>query len=172
VSETRSRIRECVYREPGIHFNDITRRLDIATGQTQYHLRKLTRNSRVERADICGRAHFYPPTYSEWERGVIAMLRRETAREILVQLVRGEKTPSDLTDAVGVARSTTEWHLSTLIEHDIVRKRTEASETGDQLVVELTDRSEVYRLLREVEPSLANRLVDRFTRLTDELLSD
>jgi predicted transcriptional regulator len=162
-----------VYREPGIHFNDITRRLDIATGQTQYHLRKLTRNSRVERADICGRTHFYPPTYSKWERGVIAMLRRETAREILMQLVRGAKTPSDLTESVGVARSTVEWHLSNLIEQDVVRKRTESpGENEQRLVVELTDRSEVYRLLREVEPSLANRLVDRFTRLADELLSD
>ena len=174
MSATRTRIRECVQRNPGIHFNEISRTLDIATGQTQYHLRKLHRERRVEREEICGRTHFYPPTYTGWERGVIALLRRETTREIIALLLKRDTAqPDEIADHLDLARSTVEWHLSNLVEYDVATKRTLSSaEGGDRVVVELTDRPEIYRQLREIEPRFTDRLVDRFTRLTDELLAD
>ncbi|SDK04694.1 Winged helix-turn-helix DNA-binding [Halovenus aranensis] len=169
VSETRSRIRDCIHRNPGIHFNAISRKLDIATGQTQYHLRKLFRREDIQRESICGKTHYYPPTYSEWERGAIALLRRESTREVVLLLLERERVaPADIADRLGTARSTVEWHLSNLVEHDVVRK----TETDDGLVVELTDSSTTYRLLREVEPRFSDRLIDRFSRLADELLAE
>jgi predicted transcriptional regulator len=170
MSATRASIQECIQTNPGIHFSEIRRTLDIATGQTQYHLRKLRRNDRVHREEICGRTHFYPPTYTPWERGVIALLRRETSREIIVFLLRQETaSPETIAKRLDLARSTVEWHLSNLVEYDIVTKQT----TDDgSVVVELTDRSDIYRQLREIEPRLTDRLVDRFTRLTDSLLAD
>ena len=171
MSEIRSHIRSCVHSEPGIHFNEIGRELDIATGQTQHHLRRLERDGRVEREEVCGRAHFYPPTYSAWERGVIALLRRETSRELVAYLLRHEQTrPETLADGLELARSTVEWHLSNLVEQDVVTKRHVDTGDGDRTVVELTEPDAVYRLLREVEPTFADRLVDRVTRLTDQLL--
>lgn len=173
MSETRSEVHECIHRNPGIHFNDISRKLDIATGQTQYHLRKLHRQEQVEREAICGRTHYYPPTYSEWERGVIALLRRETTREVVLLLLENEEVPpATIADRLGTARSTVEWHLSNLIEYDVVRKTTANARNGDRLVVELTDPSTTYRLLREVEPGFTDRLVDRFSRLADDLLAE
>ena len=46
------------------------------------------------------------------------------------------------------------------------------AEDGPGLVVSLRHESEVYRLLREIEPRLLDRVVDRFSRLADELLDD
>ena len=173
MSETRSRIHHCVNRNPGIHFNEISRTLDIATGQTQHHLRRLEKDGRVERESVCGKTHFYPPTYSPWERTAIALLRRETTRELVAYLLRHEKThPAVLADRLGVARSTVEWHLSNLLEYDIVSKETTETDGAEQLVVEVNDPDTVYRLLREVEPGFTDRLVDRFTRLADELLTE
>ena len=173
MSETRSRIHSCVNRNPGIHFNEISRTLDIATGQTQHHLRKLHRDGRVEREEICGKTHFYPPTYTPWERGAIALLRRETAREVVAYLLRHDAAhPGVLADRLGVARSTVEWHLSNLVECDVVSKRTVKRDGTRQTVVEVNDPDAVYRLLREVDPGFTDRLVDRFTRLADELLSE
>ncbi|MGA9400002.1 MAG: ArsR family transcriptional regulator, partial [Haladaptatus sp.] len=37
MTETRTRIRRCVESRPGIHFNDLVRKSDIAPGQVQYH---------------------------------------------------------------------------------------------------------------------------------------
>lgn len=173
MSDTRSRVRECIEHNPGIHFNGISRALDIATGQTQYHLRRLRRQEQVERESICGRTHYYPPTYSAWERGAIALLRRETTREVLVLLLEEEPVPpADIADRLGTARSTVEWHLSNLVEYDVVRKTTVDADDGEGLVVELTDPTATYRLLREAEPRFADRLVDRFSRLADDLLAE
>lgn len=172
MSETRSRILDCVQRNPGIHFNEITRSLDIATGQTQYHLRKLLREQTITSEAVCGRTHYYPPTFSQWERGVIALLRRETTRElVLVLLEDDQRTPAALTNRLGLARSTVEWHLSNLADFDVVTKREQTTRSGEtRLVVELEDPDTIYRLLREIEPRLSDRLADRFMRLTDELL--
>ncbi|MXR51592.1 winged helix-turn-helix transcriptional regulator [Halovenus sp. WSH3] len=172
MTNTRSRIRDCISRNPGIHFNDITRELDIATGQTQYHLRKLTRAGHLDKESIAGRTHYYPPTYSAWEREVIALLRRETTRELVLFLLRNDATPpEELAAQLDLARSTVEWHLSRLTEHDIVRKEPmDADDT--RIVVTLPEKEAIYRLLREIEPHLLDRLVDRFSRLTDDLLDE
>ena len=172
MSRTRSHIRDCVTHNPGIHFNEITRTLDIATGQTQYHLRKLLSEGLLTSEEICGRTHYYPPTYSRWERGAIALLRRETTRELVLLLLEADDNrlpPAEMTDRLELARSTVEWHLSNLVEHDVLAKRTTEIQNGEQLIVELADPDDVYRLLREIEPRLSDRLADRFTRFTDEL---
>jgi predicted transcriptional regulator len=171
VTDTRTQVRECIHRNPGIHFNELRRTLDIATGQAQYHLRKLRRQDQLQREAICGQTHYYPPTYSAWERGAIALLRRETTREVVLLLLEDEPLPpADIADRLGTARSTVEWHLSNLVEHDVVRKTTVTTRGEEQFVVELTDPSTTYRLLREVEPRFSDRLIDRFSRLADELL--
>jgi predicted transcriptional regulator len=170
VSNTRSRIRDCISRKPGIHFNDIKRELDIATGQTQYHLRKLIRADQLQKESIEGRTHYYPPTFSAWERGAIALLRRETTREIVLFLLRNDTAaPAELASQLDIARSTVEWHLSRLSEYDIVTKEPMDADSS-RVVVTLQDREAVYRLFREIEPHLLDRVVDRFSRLTDELL--
>ncbi|MFC7073543.1 winged helix-turn-helix transcriptional regulator [Halovenus rubra] len=173
MSNTRSQVRECIHRNPGIHFNEVRRTLDIATGQAQYHLRKLRRQEQVQSEDICGQTHYYPPTYSDWERGAIALLRRETTREVVLFLLEDDEAPpAAIADRLGTARSTIEWHLSNLIEYNVVTKEHVSARDGEQLVVVLTDPSTTYRLLREVKPRFSDRLIDRFSRLADDLLAD
>lgn len=173
TTETRSRVRRCVYQNPGIHFNELRRTVGIATGQAQHHLGRLGRDGRVEREEVCGRTHFYPPTYSAWERGAIALLRRETSREIVAYLLRNDEThPTRLADRLDLARSTVEWHLSNLVEYGIVEKRTVETDGVERTVVSLSEPEDLYRLLREIEPRFTDRLVDRFTRLADELLGE
>lgn len=169
MSTTRSRIRDCVYSNPGIHFSAVCRKLDTATGQTQYHLRKLSREQQLQKESVCGKTHYYPPTFSDWERGAVALLRRETTREIVLVLLNSEPlAPSELATYLDLARSTVEWHLSRLIEYDVAEKYTPDGE----IVVRLTDRSDIYRLLREIEPRTLDRVVDRFSRFADTLLDD
>lgn len=173
VSDVRAAVQDCVRRNPGIHFNALRRQLDIATGQTQYHIRRLLRADELTSEEVCGRTHYYPPTYTAWERGVIALLRRETTREIVLELLEeNQQPPATLTDRLNLARSTVEWHLSNLAEHDMVEKQTITDSNGtEQFVVELAEPDTVYRLLREIEPRPSDRLADRFARLTDQLLA-
>jgi predicted transcriptional regulator len=168
VTDQRERIFEHVAAHPGRHFSALTRQLDLAPGQVQYHLRKLRGRGRVTEERLYGRTHYYPPGYAAWERGAIALLRRETARDVLFYLLeQGPSSPSAVADAVGVARSTLEWHLDHLTEQDLVEKR---RGEGNRVTLAATRPEATVRLLRTVSPSFPERLFDRFTRLVDGLL--
>ncbi len=164
MSDPRERIRDHVTAHPGVHFNALVRELDLAPGQVQHHLKRLTPDA-VVAEPLYGRTHYYPPEYDAWERGALAVLRRETARDILgVLAAEGESAPAAVADDLGVARSTLEWHLDHLLEQDLVEKRYD--ERG-RVTLSLSRPAETGALLAAVKPSVPDRLVDRFTRLVD-----
>lgn len=170
MSETRERILHAVERKPGIHFREIARSLDIAPGQVQYHVKRLRRSDAVVAEDHRGRTHYYSPATDAWERRAIAVLRRETARDVAAHLLEhGDCDPADVASSVGVARSTLEWHLDTLVEAGLVEKR---DVDGNRVVLVATRPGETAELLATVDPTLAGRLVDRFERLVDGFVED
>jgi len=164
MNETRRRIRRRIDRDPGIHFRALTRGLELATGQVQYHLARL---DDVTAERVNGRTHYYPPGYDLQERRTLALLRRETARDVVVLLcAAGPTRPDTVAEQVGIARSTLEHHLDGLVSEGVVEKRRD----GRQVTLAVTDRAATVSLLGTVEPTLARRLTDRFERLVDGLL--
>ena len=170
MSVQRSRIADAIAEAPGIHFNELVRRLDLAPGQVQYHLKRLRRRDDVLEERLYGRTHYYPPSFDEWERGAVALLRRETARDVVAYLlVEGPAGPAAVADDLDLARSTVEWHVGRLAERDLVEKR---RDERNRVTLVPARPGETVRLLAAVEPSLPDRLVDRFARLVDSLLAD
>lgn len=167
-NETRTRVADCIRTDPGIHFNELARTLDIAPGQVQYHTRKLVRTETLVEAPLYGKTHYFPPEYDAWERQTIALLRRETAADIVACLMGdGPMRPVAVTERIGIARSTLSWHIDRLVAAEIIEKRSEGT-----LRLALVHPERTARLFRDVDPSLSARLVDRFTRLVDNLLSE
>ncbi|MFB6170385.1 MAG: winged helix-turn-helix transcriptional regulator [Haloarculaceae archaeon] len=170
MTHQRDRIHDHIDTHPGAHFNALTRALDLAPGQVQYHLKKLRRRGEVVEEHLYGRTHYYTPGYDEWERGAIAVLRRETARDVLFALLeRGPARPGAVADDLGIARSTLEWHLDHLVERGLVEKR---RDTNNHVTLAVTRPTETVRLLDDITPSLSDRMLDRFTRLVDALLAE
>lgn len=170
MTHQRDRIQEYIATHPGEHFNALTRALDLAPGQVQYHLRKLRRQGAVVEERLYGRTHYYTPDYDEWERNALAVIRRETARDILLYLCEQESArPAAVADELDIARSTLEWHLDHLVEQDLVEKQRDKRNHVTLVVARPT---ETVQLLTEITPSLPDRMVDRFTRLVDSLLGD
>jgi predicted transcriptional regulator len=169
MTHQRDRIHDQIADQPGTHFNALTRTLDLATGQVQYHLKTLQRENRVVAEQLYGRTHYYTPDYDPWERAAIAVLRRETARDIAIVLLDdGPSSPAAVADALDIARSTLEWHLDHLVAQGLVRKE---RDSADRVTLVPERPEETVRLLRLVAPSATDRLVDRFTRLVDGLLA-
>jgi predicted transcriptional regulator len=168
VTDTRERIAAHVEARPGVHFRGLVRDLDLAPGQVQYHLRRLVGDEVVAEA-LYGRTHYYPPEFSAWERGALALVRRETARDALGYLMaEGPSPPGEVAAGIGVARSTLEWHLDHLEAQGVVEKRRD----GRRVTLALARPDDTADLLAAVEPSLPERLVDRFERLVDRLLEE
>lgn len=167
-NETRSRVASRVRTDPGIHFNELVRTLDLAPGQVQYHTRKLVSREILVEAPLYGKTHYFPPEYDGWERQAIALLRRETAADIVACLMEdGPLSPVAVTERIGIARSTLSWHVDRLVAANIVEKQRDETHLLALVYPERT-----ARLVREADPSLSARLVDRFTRLVDNLLAE
>jgi len=166
---TRRRIFEYIAENPGVHFNELTRALDLAPGQVQYHLRKLKGAEVVVEEPLYGRTHYFTTEYDESERGALAVARRETARDVLVTLlINGPNTPNAVAEEIDVARSTLEWHLDHLVEQGLVDKQRDNS---NRVTLVLADPESTTGLLRTVEPSLLTQLVRGFSRLFDGVLT-
>jgi predicted transcriptional regulator len=170
MSETRSRIARYVERNPGVHFSELVRELGFASGQIQYHTRKLVDAGEIEREEAHGKTHYFEPGFEPWERRLLALFRRETARGVIGYLLEHEgATPAAVADELGVARSTLEWHLDRLTEEDVVRKERDIQ---NRVTLELTHPERTRELLRAVSPSIPDRFLDRFTRLVDSLFPE
>lgn len=156
--------------DPGIHFNELVRELGLAAGQTQYHVRKLARSDDLVSERLYGRTHYYPTEYDEWDRRTLALLRQETARDVVRYLSEHDSSkPDDVAASLGIARSTLEWHLSHLSEQELVEKR---YDDRGRVTLHLLEPERTGRLLSRVTPRAPDRLVDRFVRLVDLLLDD
>lgn len=170
MSETRRRIADHVADNPGVHFNGLVRGLDLATGQVQYHLRRLRREGAVVAEDCCGRTHYYPEGFDPWDRHALALLHRETTADVVaVLLARGALSPREVADELDLADSTVAYHVDRLAEHGLLARRHEA-DGGVRLA--LRRESATAELLAEAHQPLPGRLADRFVRLVDRLLEE
>lgn len=168
MTDTRRTIESYVRSNAGIHFNELVRESEFAPGQIQYHVRRLLEEDALVREEFYGRTHYYPPTYDERERAALALFRRETTREIVIYLIEaGPTAPGAVADDLGIARSTLEYHLDRLVEWDVVEKR---YDERNRVTLALAAPERTGALLAEVEPTVPDRVLDRFTRLVDELL--
>lgn len=166
--DTRTRISKTIREHPGIHFNELVRSLDLAPGQVQYHTRQLQDTEEILSEPIYGRRHYYPSNLDHWERRALALLRRETTGDIVAYLLKNGSThPGRVAIDLEIARSTLEWHLDRLVEHGIVEKR--RKEKRVTLVVATPNKT--VKLLQSADPTLRKRLVGRFERLIDRLLT-
>lgn len=168
MTETRQRIEDAVRGTPGIHFNGLVRSLDLATGQVQYHLKQLLEAEAIDATELYGRTHYFPRDVSDEARATVALLRRDTTREIVAELLDRETAkPGDIAAELDIARSTLEWHLERLIEQHVVKKN---RHEGNRVSLELVDPERTLGILRQTDPSLLESMVEGYTRLVDELL--
>ncbi|MGZ0747230.1 MULTISPECIES: winged helix-turn-helix transcriptional regulator [unclassified Haloparvum] len=169
MTDTRATIADSIRTHPGIHFNELVESVGLATGQVQYHLKGLLSDEVVVEEQLYGRTHYYPPEYDQWDREALALLQRETAGDVVAYLLtNGPTRPATVAEDLDIARSTLEWHLDRHIEHGLVRKD---REQGNRVTLTVVNAEQTLELLRDADPSLRHRLVDRFTRLVDRLLS-
>jgi predicted transcriptional regulator len=107
-SDARDAIVGYLSATPGAHFSKVRDDLQLGTGETQHHLRRLLDNGVVEARRDGDYRRFYPADqFSEFEQVALGFLRRPTARGMVIELLRDPTaTGGDLADALDVSRAT------------------------------------------------------------------
>ncbi len=156
---TRKRLFEYVEANPGVHFSQLKRDLDMETGLLQYHLRELEEYGVLESEEYQSKRRvFVARNLDERERAILAVLRYETTREILLHLLeRGASRNGEIAEAVEVTPSTISWHLSNLIEQGVVK----SIEDDRTTLYEVSDEDLTVQLLVRYRESFLDRAVDR-----------
>ncbi len=116
-----SEIINIIEKNPGIKFREIMRETGLKNGVLSYHTRKLEENGNVKIDRKSGETRFYPLFVTEKESVLISSLRRDTQRQILLVLLKGDPLSfNDMVKAVKKAPSTVSAFLSRLVDDDIV----------------------------------------------------
>jgi DNA-binding transcriptional ArsR family regulator len=115
ISAIRAAICELVQQDPGIHFRQIQRSLDLSPGQTAHHLRKLVREGLLTERRLAGHAHYFPAGAAAPGRAAHAAVRHPARLAVARALLdEGARTLRELSERTGYAPSTLHHHLRIL----------------------------------------------------------
>jgi predicted transcriptional regulator len=107
-NETREALVGYLTATPGAHFSKVRDDLELATGEAQYHLRRLTDEGVVEsHRDGDYRRYFLAGRFDDFEKTALGYLRRDTPRGMILRLLRDPSvTAGGLADRLDVSRPT------------------------------------------------------------------
>ena len=124
-SDAREAIAGYVEATPGAHFSKIRDDLSLATGETQYHLRRLTDTEVLEASrDGDYKRYFLAGEFDAFERTALGYLRRDTCRGMLLGLLKDPTlTGAELASKIGVSAAAissaaSEMEAAGLLEKD------------------------------------------------------
>jgi len=144
-SEVPDAIAGYVATTPGAHFSKVRDDLQLGTGETQHHLRRLVEGEVVESHRDGDYRRFFPATqFSAFEQVALSYLRRDTPRGMIVELLRDpDASGGDIADALDVSRATVSKHAADLEEMGLLSREdgysVERPETLITLLVRYAD---------------------------------
>lgn len=159
--DTRRDIFELIKSSPGVHFREISRRLDIPMGVVEYHINYLLKRDMI----VARKEGRYKRYYTEGKVGsrdkkVLAFLRKEIPRAILMHLMLNPGARHrDIKSDLGIGGSTLSFHLKKMIRKEVVREE----EDGGTKRFYVVDPESVSKTLITYKKSFMDDLVDSFT---------
>jgi predicted transcriptional regulator len=109
---------------PGAHFSKIRDDLQLGTGETQHHLRRLENTGAIEsRKDGDYRRYFLAGRFSAYEQVALGYLRRETARGIVIALLEDPTlSAGEIADRLDVSRPAVSGYAGQLDEAGLLSR--------------------------------------------------
>ncbi|NUB90973.1 MarR family transcriptional regulator [Haloterrigena sp. SYSU A558-1] len=144
-SDARDAIAGYLSTTPGAHFSKIRDDLQLGTGETQHHLRRLEELEVIERYRDGDYKRFVPAgRFDEFEKQALGYLRRETPRGMLIELLRNPAaTGGDLAAVLDVSPPTVSKYAGELEDEGLLSREdgyaVERPETVLVLVVRHAD---------------------------------
>jgi len=118
-NETRGMIRGCIISDPGIHYNEIQRRLNMGNGKAAYHLMALEREGIIKsRSD--GRLRRFYPAEMRFDQ---APIRLDRLQKLIFDFLREREglTQREVASALGISTPTVSRNMKRMAELGVVR---------------------------------------------------
>ena len=159
--DTRKRIFNLIESSPGVHFREISRRLDIPMGVVEYHVNyMLKRDMIVARREGRYKRYYTEGKIGSKEKKVLAFLRKDIPRAIIMYVMLNPGARHrDLKAELGISGSTLTCHLKKMVKKEVLTEKEEGG--GKALFVE--DPDTVSRTLIIYKKSFMDDLVESFT---------
>jgi len=157
--DLRRRLVRLVEQYPGLHLRELARQSDISEALAGYHMDVLVAEEIVTAQADGVYKRFYPskgPSPTETEKDLIRILRQRVPLQIVLHLLDAKQIGhGDLTQRLGLAKSTVSYHLGKLRDAGLIAER-----TGSLF---LAEPKRIERLLLRWEPP--RDLTDSFADL-------
>ncbi len=123
-SDARDAIAGYLSTTPGAHFSKIRDDLQLGTGETQHHLRRLEDAGAIERYRDGDYKRFVTAgRFDDFEKRALGYLRRETPRGMLIELLSNpDATAGDLAEALDVSAPTVSKYAGQLEEAGLLSR--------------------------------------------------
>jgi predicted transcriptional regulator len=107
-----------VRANPGIHFREIQRDMNLSVGQLEFHLNELVKREVLVKETKVGNARFYVrDKFSKEERKVMNFLRKEISRDIILYLLENpDSSPTDILKVFTFSGPNLSYHLRRMLK--------------------------------------------------------
>ncbi|MEW6603641.1 MAG: winged helix-turn-helix transcriptional regulator [Thermoproteota archaeon] len=163
--DTRAILLRHIEENPGIRYRELLRLTGLVNGVLTYHLSALEKSDAIKVDRQSRMTRYYPLSVSDKESVVLKYVRHEPVREILLFILEHSMcTFNEIVEHTKKAPSTVSSHLKRMKEDGIVLVR-----YGEYQLYSLADRDLVYDVLAKYQSSLADRIVDNYAEMVEEL---
>ena len=163
----RDKIFSTIIQNPGLHFREIQRRVDIATGALQYHVDYLKKKHLIYEKKEGKFSRFYAHQEEKIDEKLMNLLRQDQVRQIvLFLLTKRRATIKTIVKEMNVSASTTKFHLKKLLGAEVVIEKEQQGKT----FYSLKEKESIMVLLINYKESFIDALVDSFVDIWEEEL--
>ena len=163
----RDRIYSMIVQNPGLHFREIQRRTNIATGALQYHVDYLKKKGFIREEKEGKFSRFYALQGEQVDSRLMNLLRQDSVRKIVLFLMNKRRaTLPTISKNVGLGLSTTSFHMQKLLASQAVVQKT----ISGKIFFVLNDKENIFGLLVQYRKSFLDSLVDNFIDVWEEEL--
>ncbi len=160
--ETRRQIYTAISINPGLHFRELQRHLDISTGLLDYHLKYMEKRELVVSKRDGNYLRYYASNQVPGDmKELFPFLRQEITRTILIYLLLNpEAQHGEILENLTVSGATLSYHLKKMSKAGVIEKR----KAGRESRYTVKNPERVGDALATYRRSFTDRLVDSFVR--------
>jgi predicted transcriptional regulator len=156
----RKEIYETIEKNPGLHFRELLRKLNLNVGDLQYHLDVLEKEGLIISREEMGYKRYYPRAMENpEEKKYLPYLRQPIARKLIICLIEnGAMTIESIERETGLKRTTLSYHIKKLVKNNILEK----IENGNYIFYRVREEENIAKTIIKYRGSFQDILVDSF----------